>query len=170
MRTTIRTIALAVIVAASSMSPFAHPAVAAAGQLAAAPAAVANLASILHANASAGRNTACSNPKKPCQSCSGVLSVYEMTPALLYVVSGQFQVVNQQEPTAAACATASLHAYHAQYLSGWDPVTTCTRATNPVDTILVYLTYVFGSNPSTRINGYATICNVLTPVTSVTPL
>lgn len=171
MRTIIRSMSVAVIVAASSITlPFTVPAAASAGQLAAAPAAAASLASILPGTATAGRNVNCNNPKKPCQSCNAILSVYEMTPAVLYVVSGQFPIFSGQEATAATCASASQHAYHAQYIAGWDPVTTCTRAINADDSILVYLTYVFGSNPSTRINGYGTICNVTTPVANVSPL
>ena len=54
MRITARTITVAAIVAASSISPFAHPAVAAAGQRVAAPVAVPGLASIVPASAAGG--------------------------------------------------------------------------------------------------------------------
>src|ERR1700729_1138801 len=54
MRITARTITVAAIVAASSISTFAHPAVAAAGQRVAAPVAVPGMASIVPASAAGG--------------------------------------------------------------------------------------------------------------------
>jgi hypothetical protein len=159
MRYNIAAIALAAAVAATAIGSALSPA-AAAEQLGAARAAAAHIPSGPLAKQS-----------KTQQNCSGVLSAYEASPAMGYVVSGQFQLVNQLTNTASACAHAAMVQYHYQYQSsGWDPATTCTRATNPGDTMVVFMTYVWGTNPSTRINGYAVVCNAQTPLANVLPL
>ena len=111
------------------------------------------------------------SPSKGRPSCSAILSVEELTPLQVYVNSGQFVLASQPTATQAQCVHLALAQYHYQYSQrGWDPTTTCTRAVSQIDTILVYMTYTWNGGPSTRVNGYATICNALIPVPNVNPL
>ncbi len=116
-----------------------------------------------------GTSGKCGSPSAPC-TCTGVLSVMELSPAVAYVTSGQFTVLSTTTATAAACAHKAVQTYLQQLTSGWDKTATCSRANSPTDTLMVYMTYVWSTNPSTRVDGWATICSPTTPVANVNPL